>query len=82
MPTHQGGDAVNHPPHYNWHPTIECLEVVREFNYNKGNAIKYVWRAGHKGGPQGEIEDIDKAIQYLEDERKRIVDRNTPVDPQ
>jgi len=38
-------------------------------NFNRGNAIKYTWRAGEKGPP---IEDLKKAIWYLQDEIKRL----------
>lgn len=66
--------SVNHPKHYNAHPSgIECIEVVRHMNFNKGNAIKYVWRAGDKGN---EIEDLQKAIWYLNDEIERIKKAN------
>lgn len=61
---------VNHPKHYNTNPSgIECIEVVRHMNFNKGNAIKYIWRAGDKGN---EIEDLQKAIWYLNDEIARL----------
>lgn len=63
-------DKVNHPKHYNSHPSgVECITVVRHMNFNKGNAVKYVWRAGDKGN---EIEDLQKAIWYLNDEIERI----------
>jgi len=62
-------DPVNHPSHYTQVPGIECIEVTRHFNYNRGNAIKYIWRAGHKGN---EIEDLQKALWYINDEIKRI----------
>ena len=63
------GEAVDHPPHYGQVPGIECIQVVRWFDFNRGNAIKYIWRAGHKGH---EIEDLEKAIWYLQDEIKRL----------
>lgn len=63
------GEAVDHPPHYNQVPEIECIQVVRWFDFNRGNAIKYIWRAGYKGNP---IEDLEKAIWYLQDEIKRL----------
>lgn len=60
-------DNVNHPKHYNQLP-IECIEVARHFNFDLGNAIKYIWRAGLKGGEEKAIEDLEKAIFYLKDE--------------
>jgi len=60
---------INKPSYYNWLPGIECKEVTRHFNYNKGCAIKYIWRAGRKAD---EIEDLKKAINYLQDEIKRV----------
>lgn len=63
-------DNVNHPKHYaETVPGIECIEVTQHFNFNRGNAIKYIWRAGHKND---EIEDLKKAIQYLNFEIQRI----------
>jgi len=61
-------DPIN-PAHYKAHPSgIECIEVTRHFNFNLGNAIKYIWRAGHKVDT---VQDLKKAIWYLEDEIKR-----------
>jgi hypothetical protein len=66
-------DPVNHPAHYTSHQSeIECIEVVRWFNFNRGNAIKYIWRAGEKGGADKEIEDLEKARWYIEDEITRL----------
>ena len=62
-------DPVNHPAHYTSHPSgVECREVTRWMNFNLGNAIKYIWRAGNKGNA---LEDLKKARWYLEDEIKR-----------
>ena len=64
-------EKVNHPQHYNTHPSgIECIDIVRHMNFNLGNAIKYIWRAGLKSN--NAIEDLRKAIWYLEDEIKRM----------
>lgn len=42
-------DEVNHPKHYNQHPSgVECIDITEGFNFNVGNAIKYLWRAGLK----------------------------------
>jgi hypothetical protein len=63
-------DPVNHPAHYTSHPRgIECIQVTQHMNFCRGNAIKYIWRAGDKGN---EVQDLKKAIWYLECEIKRI----------
>lgn len=62
-------DPVNHPAHYTSHPSgIECIQITRWMNFNMGNVIKYVWRAGNKGNA---LEDLKKARWYLDDEIKR-----------
>lgn len=62
---------VVHPKHYNSSvPGIECIDVIQHFNLNKGTAIKYIWRAGHK---DDEIVDLRKAIEYLEFEIGRVL---------
>lgn len=62
-------DAVDHPPHYNAHPTgIECIDVVEHMGFNLGNAIKYIWRADEKGRA---LEDLQKARWYLDRELAR-----------
>lgn len=73
-------DMVNHPPHYaDGGPThtecgqpIECIDVVETMNFNTGNAVKYIWRAGKKGGPEQHVEDLRKAAWYLNREIERI----------
>jgi hypothetical protein len=63
-------DAVNHPKHYRSHPSgVECITVVEHFNFNRGNAMKYIWRAGEKGN---EIEDLRKAAWYVQREIERL----------
>lgn len=62
-------DNVNHPKHYTSHPSgIECIQVVEHYNFNVGNAIKYLWRGGLKGD---EIEDLRKAYWYIAREIER-----------
>ena len=64
--------AVNHPEHYNQHPSgTECIQVAEHFNFNLGNVIKYVWRAGLKYETQ-QREDLEKAAWYLRREIVRI----------
>ena len=78
----QKSDSVNHPAHYNSHPSgIECIEIARHHNFNIGNAIKYLWRAGLKSeegmeDADKQVEDLNKAIWYLKDEIKRITKLN------
>lgn len=65
-------DMVNHPPHYATDPSgVEAITVLRHRNYNIGNAMKYLWRAGAKS-KETEIQDLEKAIFYINDEIKRL----------
>jgi len=59
---------IDHPPHYNWLP-IECIDVAQYFSYCLGCAIKYIWRAGRKNNT---IEDLQKAVWYLNAEIERL----------
>lgn len=76
----QKTDNVNHPAHYNSHPSgIECIEIARHHNFNIGNTIKYLWRAGLKSeegmeDTDKQVEDLNKAIWYIQDEIKRITE--------
>jgi len=64
-------ERVNHPDHYNAHPAgVECITVVEGFNFNVGNAIKYLWRAGLKS--PNPIEDLQKANWYVMREIMRV----------
>ena len=66
-------EAVNHPPHYNAHPSgIECIDIVEHFGFNVGNAIKYLWRSGLKEGAD-ELQDLRKAEWYV----RREIERRT-----
>lgn len=63
-------DDINHPKHYAGYPaSIECIDITRHLNFQLGNAVKYIWRAGKKGGLEKGIEDLKKAEWYLEDRR-------------
>lgn len=98
MAEKQQHDPVNHPLHYTSDPSgVECIEITRHRNFNIGNAIKYLWRAGLKledvsvadelrdslsKEPTGllvrkvsrakQIEDLQKAIFYINDEIGRL----------
>ena len=61
-------DNINHPAHYTGVTSeIECIDIARHLNFQLGNALKYVWRAGKKGGSAMELEDLKKALWYLQD---------------
>jgi hypothetical protein len=61
-------DSVNNPAHYT-DGKIEVIEFIedKKFNFNLGNAVKYISRAGKKD-PAKHIEDLKKAKWYLERE--------------
>lgn len=63
-------DNVEHPSHYN-KIGIECIDVVEHFNFNRGNAMKYIWRAGEKDKAR-EIEDLKKAKFYINREIENL----------
>ena len=63
-------DNVNHPKHYNSHPSgVECIEITEHMTFCLGNAMKYIWRASLKGK---EVEDLRKARWYIDREISRI----------
>ena len=58
-------DVVNNPSHYTQYPH-EVIEFTEHMDFCKGNAVKYIARAGFKGGPEKEIEDLEKAKWYID----------------
>lgn len=66
-------DNVNHPAHYNAYP-VEIIELVEHMNFCRGNAVKYIARAGIKD-PATEIEDLRKAAWYIAREIERLKGR-------
>ena len=68
-------DNVNHPSHYT-DGKIEVIDFIEDKNlsFHRGNAVKYIARAGKKD-PAKEVEDLRKAIWYLEREIKRLEKR-------
>jgi hypothetical protein len=81
-------DEIDHPKHYNSHPSgIECITVAEHHNFNIGNVLKYIWRAGMKApvrpvGPgdvldvkswtRATLTDLKKARWYLDREIQRL----------
>lgn len=67
------GDPVNHPTHYtDVIPDIEVIDITEHLNFNRGNVVKYLLRAGAKGGPGDEVQDLRKAAWYLNREISRM----------
>lgn len=66
--------SVNHPSHYNM-GRIEVIDAIEAWGFgegfNRGNAIKYIARAGRKD-PSKEIEDLEKAKFYIDAEINRL----------
>ena len=58
-------DPVSRPDHYTAGRKYEPKDVIRDWNlnFNLGNAVKYISRAGRKNDL---IEDLKKARQYLD----------------
>lgn len=83
MASKNKNDQVNHPKHYTSDPSgIECIDITRHRNFNIGNAIKYLWRAGFKEDKDRklidkQVEDLNKAVWYLVDEIHRLGGRCT-----
>jgi hypothetical protein len=50
---------------------VECIVITEHYNFNVGNAIKYLWRAGLKDGVDP-IEDLKKAAWYVNREIERL----------
>ena len=73
-------DKVNNPPHYCWLKElcgIEVIDITRHLDFDLGNAVKYILRAGRKSEEgysniDKTIEDLQKAIFYLNDEIELI----------
>jgi len=59
-------DEINHPSHYT-KGKIDGIEFIEDqaLNFSRGNALKYIVRAGAKGDDTKEIQDLEKARWYL-----------------
>lgn len=75
-------DQINHPSHYTWLKDkvgIEVIDITRHLDFDLGNAIKYILRAGKKPINKSNsnlnvaaIQDLKKAIWYINDKIKMI----------
>lgn len=64
-------DPVSHPKHYTSYKGIEVIQLTEQMNFNRGNAVKYIARAGLKS-TSDEVEDLKKAVWYIQREIERI----------
>lgn len=64
-------DLVNNPPHYKSPNGLEAIDVIEGFGlgFHRGNAVKYILRAGKKGDA---TQDIRKARWYVERDLERM----------
>lgn len=60
------------PSHYT-RGRIDVWDFIRDqsLNFHRGNAIKYICRAGYKDRDK-EVEDLEKAIHYLQNEIEHL----------
>ncbi len=73
-------DKVNHPSHYSYLKKlvgIEVIDITRHMDFDLGNAIKYILRAGRKteegyDDKAKTIEDLKKAVWYINDKIKTL----------
>ena len=76
-------EYINHPPHYNWLKDkcgVEVIDIARHLDFDLGNDIKYILRAGIKRIISTEnininkaaIQDLQKAIWYINDKIKML----------
>ena len=69
-------EAVDHPSHYGGADNpYEVIKVIEAWGlgFNLGNAVKYIARAGKKGD---RLEDLKKALWYLQREIQNGPNRN------
>ena len=73
-------NKVEHPSHYTWLKDkcdIEVIDITRHLDFDIGNAVKYLLRAGHKSeegytDKDKTIEDLKKAMWYINDKIKML----------
>ena len=68
---------VSHPAHYVYDSRYEPKDVIYYWglDFNCGSAVKYIARYQRKGNP---IQDLKKAIQYLEFEIEALERKENP----
>lgn len=67
-------DEVNSPAHYTAYEGLEVIQLTEQMNFNRGNAVKYIARAGLKSYDT-EIQDLKKAAWYIQREIERVFNK-------
>ena len=71
-------EQVNHPSHYGGENNpYEAIKVIDawELGFSLGNTVKYISRAGKKGKDK-ELEDLRKALWYLQHHIGTLEEKN------
>jgi len=71
-------EMVKNPDHYGGASNpYEAIKVIENWNldFHLGNTVKYISRAGKKD-PTKEIEDLKKALFYLDRKIKNLENEN------
>jgi hypothetical protein len=71
-------EMVKNPDHYGGASNpYEAIKVIEHWNldFHLGNTVKYISRAGKKD-PTKEIEDLKKALFYLDRKIKNLENEN------
>jgi hypothetical protein len=64
-------ERINHPAHYQLGGGVEVIDIAERLNFNRGNAVKYLCRAGRKTTAET-LDDLLKARWYVDREVQRI----------
>ena len=73
QPSAKRKSNVDHPDHYLKNSGHEVIDVIEawDLNFNLGNAVKYIARAGKKN-PKKYKEDLNKAKWYIQHQIDKI----------
>ncbi|WP_145501078.1 DUF3310 domain-containing protein [Streptomyces sp. CFMR 7] len=77
IPAGTGEHTPTSPAHYKWllPHGLEVIDLTENLNFCRGNAVKYLCRAGRKDGAP-EVQDLEKALWYIKREIQRINKEN------
>ncbi|MFE9660331.1 DUF3310 domain-containing protein [Streptomyces sp. NPDC005955] len=68
-------NGVVDPQYYSTPAGGQVIDLAEYLTFNRGNAVKYLARAGRKPGA-GELDDLRKAEWYIKREIQRIKEGN------